>query len=343
MKKTEQLATKRILCVIAFLVLFVFVLTRVTYVIRTNGDTKNRFAGFYAQKKNSIDVMIFGSSAASTSFSPGRMYGKYGFSSYPLSSNSQGPEAIQCLLKECYKTQNPKVVVIEVRMFMNEPEKVDADEGHIREVTDNMKYSINRIKTINKLEKNKDKRISYYLDIIKYHSNWGLMLKGPEWKNVNYRYDYVSKGFEFITEIGDQIKYTPEGEVEPQSIHKEYEEELIELLHYLKEHNQAAIFVSTPVAMGDEYIYKLKYIAGIVQENGFPFLEMNDYYDEIGIDFDTDFKEGAHLNIYGAAKVSEYLGKYLVEKYDLPDHRGDKKYNSFEKAYEFFEKQMKTS
>lgn len=343
MKKSEQLAIKRILYVVVFLVLFVFILTRITYVIRTNGDTKNRFAGFYAQKRNSIDVMIFGSSAASTSFAPGRMYGEYGFSSYPLSSNSQGPEAIQCLLKECYKTQSPRVVVIEVRMFMNDPEKVDADEGHIREVTDNMKYSINRIKTINKLEKNKDKRISYYLDIMKYHSNWGLVLIGPEWKNINYRYDYIEKGFEYITEVEGQRRYVPDAAVVPERITVKYENELKELMSFFREHDQEAVFVSTPVAMEDEYIYKLKYISELVSEEKFEFLEMNDFYDEIGIDFSTDFKEGAHLNIYGAAKVSDYLGKYLVDRYDLPDHRGDKKYNSFEKAYEFFEKQMKTS
>jgi len=39
---------------ISFILIFVLLLTGVSYIVRTNGDVKDRFAGFYAEEKDSI-------------------------------------------------------------------------------------------------------------------------------------------------------------------------------------------------------------------------------------------------------------------------------------------------
>ena len=44
-----------------FLAGFLFILVTVTYIIRTNGGVKDRFTGFYAEKENTIDVIMAGS------------------------------------------------------------------------------------------------------------------------------------------------------------------------------------------------------------------------------------------------------------------------------------------
>lgn len=43
--------------------------------------------------------------------------------------------------------------------------------------------------------------------------------------------------------------------------------------------------------------------------------------EEIRINEDTDFSDEGHLNFSGAKKVNNYLGKYLVENFDLKDMR----------------------
>ena len=43
--------------------------------------------------------------------------------------------------------------------------------------------------------------------------------------------------------------------------------------------------------------------------------------DEIGINPNTDFYDKGHLNDTGTIKVSNYLGKYIVEQYNLTDMR----------------------
>lgn len=48
--------------VVCFVVIFLVLLTLVSYMVRTNGDVKDRFAGFYAEKKDSLDIVMIGSS-----------------------------------------------------------------------------------------------------------------------------------------------------------------------------------------------------------------------------------------------------------------------------------------
>ena len=64
-------------------------------------------------------------------------------------------------------------------------------------------------------------------------------------------------------------------------------------------------------------------------EKGIPFLNMNYYLDEIGIDGDTDFGTSRHLSVNGARKATMFLGNYLKENYELVDHRGDEMYAEY--------------
>ena len=49
---------KQLVQSIIFIVLFLYILMTVTYIIRTNGDVKDRFTGFYAEKKDTVDVVL---------------------------------------------------------------------------------------------------------------------------------------------------------------------------------------------------------------------------------------------------------------------------------------------
>ena len=53
---------KWLLQAVCFLVLFCAILLPVSYMVRTNGDVKDRFAGFYAEKRDSLDIVMVGSS-----------------------------------------------------------------------------------------------------------------------------------------------------------------------------------------------------------------------------------------------------------------------------------------
>ena len=65
--------------------------------------------------------------------------------------------------------------------------------------------------------------------------------------------------------------------------------------------------------------------------------------DEIGIDYNTvTYDQGLHMNLSGAEKCADYLGKFLSETYGLKDLRSDKTICSdWENKTIFYEKMKK--
>ena len=64
-------------------------------------------------------------------------------------------------------------------------------------------------------------------------------------------------------------------------------------------------------------------IEAFAEERGLLYLNTLEH-EEIGIDLSTDtYDGGLHLNVYGAEKVSRWLGPILSEECGLPDHRDD--------------------
>ena len=51
-----------------------------------------------------------------------------------------------------------------------------------RGVTDNLKYSKNRVDAINALVSDRSERYTYYFDIFKYHSNWKTFFCRISWR-----------------------------------------------------------------------------------------------------------------------------------------------------------------
>jgi len=337
---------------IVFVLVLVFLLQGVSYVIRSSGETKDRFAGFYAEKIDSIDVLLIGPSTVSTSFIPAYMWDKYGFTSYPLSSNAQRPKAIKYVIEEGLKYQEADLVVIEPRTFIASYEEQAKDEGHIRETVDNMNYSVNRIKTINALTEEFDDKYPFYFDIMKYHSNYGLLFKASEWKKFDFSQKNDLKGYELRNEEekyrekdgnrrSDAFCYTRK------PIPVKQEEVLRDLLVYLQENNIRTLFVVTPRDHDEEYEGNMCYMKDIINEYGFEMIDTNELFEEVGFDYRYDMADGAHTNVWGAVKVSDYIGKCIKDRIGNLDHLEsvtidwDNAYSIFSEIYENTEPDIK--
>ena len=64
---------------------------------------------------------------------------------------------------------------------------------------------------------------------------------------------------------------------------------------------------------------------------------------ELGLNRNHDTTDGEHLNYFGATKVTEFVGNYLVENYDLHDHRNENTYafmNDKYKEYLYYRNKM---
>ena len=324
-----------------FLAGFLFLLVTVTYIVRTNGGVKDRFTGFYAEKKNTIDVILAGSSPVYPYYSAPKLYGEYGIAAYPLSTNNQRPKAIKYLFKEAQKTQDPSLFIVELRMFTMPDEEWEDTMAFTRGVTDNLKYSVNRIRAINALVSDKGERYTYYFDIFKYHSNWKTMVMPSQLACWNYEKPHPLKGLEIKTGVGPAVQEDfscVTGTKEPPEKQLEV---LYDLLDWLRQSGKDALFIISPYAMEEEARLQYNYLIGAIEEEGYPVLDFNAHIETIGLDFSTDFYDyGSHVNALGEGKCTAFLGEYLSQHYDLADRRGQEGYESWDDAWALYQTQQ---
>ena len=325
---------KQLIQSIVFIGIFLLALIPVSYIVRTNGDVKDRFSGFYAEKEDTLDIVMIGSSPVFPYYSTPKLWGETGIAAYPLSSNVQRPAAMKYLVKEAEKTQSPSLYIFEMRMYTMEDEGLSENMAYTRGVTDNLKYSKNRVETIQALVPETEDRLSYYIDLFKYHTNWKMFAFSSEWKNWRYEKKSELKGFQIKDEVGPTARPEAGGAEGELPIPAEQETCLRDLLQYLQENKLQALFIVSPYGESLEEQQMFNYMARIVEEAGYRFLNMINYYDEIGIVFEEDFADYAsHTNAVGAEKCTAFLAKYLLENYSFTDKRGNETYASWDEAY----------
>ena len=96
---------------------------------------------------------------------------------------------------------------------------------------------------------------------------------------------------------------------------------LLELLEYCKAKNYNVLFTRFPHRVENREKYQRycegNYIADLVKEYGFAYLDCEHVLDTIGIDRIDDFADGEHLRADGAKLLTEYIGKVLIEQYGI--------------------------
>ena len=332
--------------VIIFISIFNFLLISVSYMLRTNGDVKDRFSGFYAEKDDTLDIVMIGSSPVFPYYAAPKLWGETGIAMYPLSSNVQRPVAMKYLVREAEKSQSPELYIFEMRMFTMEDEGLRENMAYTRGVTDNMRYSYLRYKTIQAMvpKDNEEGRISFYLDIIKYHTNWKMLALPSEWANMTYHKANLLKGYNFKDEVGPQPMPDCGGTDGVTQIPAEQEEYLRDLIDYLQAEGKDALFLVSPYGESLEEQQMYNYMEELVLSYGYPFLNMNNCYEKIGIIFEEDFADyGSHTNAVGAEKCTDFLREYLQVHYNFTDKRGDAVYASWDESYQLWKQEMESA
>ncbi len=328
---------KQLIQAIIFILIFGIGIMCVSYILRTNGDVKDRFSGFYAEKNDTLDIVMIGSSPIPTFYSAPKIWGETGITMYPLASNVQRPVAATYLIDEALKSQNPSLFVFEMRMYTMTDDHISENISYTRGVTDNLKYSANRIKTIKGMVPESEDMLSFYFDIFKYHTNWRMLFLPSEWTNAFYHKKSPLKGFLMHNEVGPTDMPECTEEEGRREIPSEQEVCLRNLLSYLEENNLEALFITSPYGETIECQEMSNYIGDIVEEAGYPYLDMNLHYDEIGLDFAEDFADyGSHTNAVGAEKVTSFFEQYLLDNYEFTDKRNSRGYESWDEAYELW-------
>ncbi len=142
---------------------------------------------FKSMPENSLDVIVLGSSHAQYSFVPAFFYEDTGLYSYVLGSACQPYEVSYEMLREALKTQNPKMVIMEVFTAMPISSECEGDSCYViaqAQMTGEEKYSVISYLPEEKAEAYRNEFFNYHNDW-KTVSDWSIILPENQERKVN--------------------------------------------------------------------------------------------------------------------------------------------------------------
>ena len=277
--------------------------------IFTYGAVKVSNYDILTEEPNTIDVIGLGDSLVYSSFSPMELWHDYGYTAYDCAQPAQTIKATYEYLEAALEVQSPKIVLMESSVLYRNPKN------------ENWK---NKIST----------ELKKYAPIAKYHDNWKKYLSygsKDNWVDAYKGYKYITK-VEGIKKKINYMKYTEKKKVIP-DYNLEYFDKIVKLC---EEKNTKLVMVSFPSIKSWNYA-RHNTVSELFEKYNLEFIDLN--LVDLQIDWKVDTKdEGNHLNYKGAKKVTDYLGNYLKETNLLEDHREDKDYRSWDKAYDIYVK-----
>ncbi len=295
--------------------------------VSISGTSAYSAHSLYAQPKDSVDVLLLGSSRTYLNTTPAVMWSEYGISAYSFATAAQPLNLTYYALKEALKVQTPKVVVCEVGVVL--PEEKKNDQLEIMSLQSGMKYSVNQTEMLT--DKFDPEHFGeYFLRFPCFHKNYDALRKASFTK-MDYACFPVSHAAGFKGNLQDSFFAIPQPLPEPGTVAEDPAAEeryasLEKIYRLCQKKNIPLVLMLTPSV---EYA-ELAAAVQFSQDHQVDYINFMNLLNEIGFDANTDMMDGSHCNYYGAAKVSRYLSEHLMKYYGIVSHAGDVAYRSWD-------------
>ncbi len=264
------------------------------------------------------DLLILGDCEVYENISPAKLWEEYGITSYIRGSANQLPAQSYYLLEDSLRSGTPKAVLWNVAaMTMGEQDK----EAYNRMTMEGMRWSSSKWNAIQETKLEGEHMIEYLFPLLRYHSRW----KELEPEDAAYYWEtplVTHNGYYMrcdVREAGEFPARRRKSSYEFPDTSWNYLERMRELC---EKNGIVLILMKAPAiypVWEDEYEEQIKAYA---REH--KLLYLNCLEAQIGLDYSRDtYDGGMHLNLYGAEKLSSYLGGVIGRAADLADHRGE--------------------
>lgn len=320
-----------------FVLIFAVILGSVTFVMR-NKNKGYSHTSFY-EKSNNFDVLFFGTSHIHSSFNPLQLYNKYGIVSYCKSGGAQIFKLTSEIIKEALPLSSPKLIVVdlyEMSKMIGNQRLLKEERPWMHTSIDDIPFSFSKMKLINNYLKYRNDDFSFFIEcytpLFLYHSSWNKLSK-RDFFHLDYNKGFYPQYTEFYLKKPNILPHT----IKSQFTY-EYENILKEIIDYSKKQNIKLLLTVVPYS-DKNTIKEQKYyneIPLLLEKEDVNFINYFHHLDELNLNFSTDFRDDDHLNFYGAQKITNHIGKYIKEHYDIPDRRLDPTYTKWNEDYKLY-------
>lgn len=338
---------KTIVRMACFITILFVVLVYVNHVLSfKHGGGISQTAHYYDLKKNTVDVLIIGSSHAYVNFNNGDLFEKYGIASYSIGGPAQPMWNSYYTLKEALKTQTPELIILEGYGTVFDYEY--ADDSTTVKSTFGMKWSLNKIKDI-LVSVDPKRRKDFLLTNMQYHSRYytldrGDFLSAFGTRNPDYNWYADSWKGQCLYNVSNERQVVDVSGVDfSTGLYPKVEEYYRKTIELANENNIPILVVITPYALTEYQQGKFNRAEEIASEYGVSFLNCNLTESEIGLNLKTDYKDVCHMTAAGTKIFAEYIGKYLKDNYEITDRRGDDRYQSWQEQADYVNKYIENS
>lgn len=317
---------KAFICILMALLVFL----RMGDVLEANYDGNQAMHGFYQLDKDTVDVAFYGSSHVYSGVNVVDLWDDHGIAGYNIAGTMQTLWNSYYNMEETLKYQSPRVMVVDLYGILIE-EEYYGSTNVIKNVS-SMKFSVNKIRNVwNSVPH--EEFLSYLVSYPLMHDSYRDLKRGNYNRTENniggewykgYRPSFGVTRFDALP----QVKTTSEKRV-PTDKNREYLDKMVQLA---REHQIQLAFIIVPYeGINDEDQMLYEWAKGYAEENGVLFFDGNKALEEMHFNPAKDYAEQSHLNHNGACKFTEYMGKWLADNCDLTDHRGDDRWDSWQK------------
>ncbi len=323
-KKVWVNIIKSIVFIVILGVILIKVLSILNYKDMGGGGGWQRF---YEMPSQTADVIFFGNSHAHCTIDHGILWDEYGIAGYTMSAGSQRLDSTYYFVKEALEVQKPKLLVVEVSAAALSAAE-NSDESVYRNSL-GMKWSSNFLEFVNYLIDDMEEDRTYKNRVLTkfpvIHSRYKELERNdfeddtPYMKG--YRGSFERVEFEQPVEIAEENKLP---------LDEKYEKFLYKMIESVKGTETELLFWVSPYVVSEEEQMRLNTVAEIAKNENVKMINYNQLYDELEMDFKTDFRDEVHVNNDGAAKVSLHMGEYIKSNYDIPNRKGQAGYEDWE-------------
>ena len=326
-----------------------FVWVMQEFFLNGTGEEYQRLRAFYMEDRDSLDVVVIGSSEVKLGYSAPEVYRTTKVTSYPYCFSVNPVPLWTYEMKDIQKRQHPDVLVVEINGAVYQKDKHIHSKGAFYKLADSMPLSPNKIRMASR-EGDSD-LLSCLFPIIRYHGDWTEIGKSDDYKDIMMldRHGHaILRGTQsplYQAKIPDKKPYPDDKETA--KMNDDAEEALKDFLKDCKSSGiENILFVQFPHLT----IYKKSYnrhkrynrAAEIIADAGYEYVDFSAMKDEIGLDPQTDFYDSEHMNAGGQKKFSDFMGRYIRDKYGLaPSKLSQKQQQQWDESVDYIERYYK--